>query len=252
MAPLLAPRFRVIAYDARGHGRSAKPSAGYGLRETSNDAAAVIRQTELLGAVVLGHSWGAGVALEAAARHRTLVRGIVMVDGGFGTMRSFMEWKEARVMLAPPALAGMPAAAYLAGARKGLAGKVRWTPEVERIVMSMVFVNRRGEIRPRLSRPAHMRILRNFWEQDTHSLLRSLTIPALVIGARETHTSPGQRAFMAAKRSAAASVRSIGGGVRFEWMEGIHDLPLQRPKELARRVARFVEQCQPKAASKAR
>src|SRR6266545_1920073 len=30
VAPRLAPRFRVVAYDQRGHGLSGKPSSGYG------------------------------------------------------------------------------------------------------------------------------------------------------------------------------------------------------------------------------
>ncbi len=30
VAPHLAPRFRVVAYDQRGHGLSGKPSSGYG------------------------------------------------------------------------------------------------------------------------------------------------------------------------------------------------------------------------------
>jgi hypothetical protein len=37
-------------------------------------------------------------------------------------------------------------------------------------------------------------------------------------------------------------VRAIGEPVRFEWIEGIHDVPLQRPEALARRIARFARE----------
>ena len=35
--------------------------------------------------------------------------------------------------------------------------------------------------------------------------------------------------------------RSIGGVVRFEWIEGIHDVPLQHPGAVADLIHRFVE-----------
>jgi hypothetical protein len=41
-------------------------------------------------------------------------------------------------------------------------------------------------------------------------------------------------------RRARAATRGLP--VTFEWMEGIHDLPLQHPKRLARRIVRFAEQ----------
>jgi hypothetical protein len=44
---------------------------------------------------------------------------------------------------------------------------------------------------------------------------------------------------MQEKERAAREVRAIGGPVRFEWVNGIHDLPIQRPRALAGRIARF-------------
>ncbi len=41
------------------------------------------------------------------------------------------------------------------------------------------------------------------------------------------------------KELAAGTVRAIGGNVRFEWIDGIHDVPLQRPGAVARRLLRF-------------
>jgi hypothetical protein len=40
-----------------------------------------------------------------------------------------------------------------------------------------------------------------------------------------------------------ARVRSLTRGrpVTVEWMDGIHDLPLQHPEALARRIERFAE-----------
>jgi len=43
MLPALARRFRVVTYDARGHGLSAKPTSAYGFDHLRGDALAVIR-----------------------------------------------------------------------------------------------------------------------------------------------------------------------------------------------------------------
>jgi pimeloyl-ACP methyl ester carboxylesterase len=62
MLPRLRRRFRVVTYDARGHGRSRKPARGYGFDAVVADARAVIRATRAQRPVVVGHSWGASVA----------------------------------------------------------------------------------------------------------------------------------------------------------------------------------------------
>ncbi len=61
VAPRLAPRFCVVAYDQCGHGLSGKPSSGYGFDHLIADAAAAIRALRLGKPVVVGHSWGANV-----------------------------------------------------------------------------------------------------------------------------------------------------------------------------------------------
>src|SRR5262245_49316240 len=85
MLPRLTRTFRVVTYDARGHGRSAKPRSGYGFDRVVGDAQAVIRATSLRRPIAVGHSWGANVAIELAARSPRSVAGAVLVDGGLTT-----------------------------------------------------------------------------------------------------------------------------------------------------------------------
>jgi hypothetical protein len=98
-------------------------------------------------------------------------------------------------------------------------------------------VDERGRIRPRLSRANHLRILRALWAQDAVGLLRTVRVPTLVVAARPRR-SDDDGTTLEERRAAARVVRAIGGPVRFEWMDGIHDLPLQRPEALARRIVR--------------
>ena len=239
---LVAPRLGrlgvdPVAYDQRGHGLSAKPSSGYGFERTAADAAAVIRATGLRRPIVVGHSWGANVALELAVRDPRLVSGAILLDGGFSSMRERFDWRTAKAVLSPPAFDGIPVEAFMAGIpeHSGLAR----TPEIDTIVLSLVRVDGRGKVHPRLARSNHLKILHALWAQDTDGLLRRVRVPTLVLAARTRVVAPGQADFARAKAEAARRVRTIGSPVAFEWIEGIHDVPLQHPEAVARRIARF-------------
>jgi pimeloyl-ACP methyl ester carboxylesterase len=239
---LVAPRLvrlglHPVAYDQRGHGRSSKPSSGYGFERTTADAAAVIRATRLRRPLVVGHSWGANVALELAVRHPRLVSGAILLDGGFSSMRDRFDWRTAKRVLSPPAFGGIPVEAFLSGIPEhtGLAR----TPEIETVVLSLVRVDGHGRVHPRLARTNHLKILHALWAQDTDVLLRRVRVPTLVLAARTRDVAPDQADFARAKADAARRVRAIGSPITFEWIEGIHDVPLQRPEAVARRIARF-------------
>lgn len=240
VAPILARRgHRVVALDQRGHGRSAKPSSGYRLERFVADSAAAIRALGLSRPILVGHSFGANVALELAHRRPRSVRGLVLLDGGFLGLRERFDWKTARQVLAPPDLRGTPLSEFLEFVRYELGGAIRITPEVEAVVLSLMRVDRHGNIHPRLSRANHLKILRALWEQDTPGLLRRVRVPTLVLAARSRDPVPDSAGFRQEKERAASRVRAIGGHVRFEWIEGIHDVPLQRPRAVSARIARF-------------
>ncbi len=238
MLPRLTRRFRVITYDARGHGLSAKPSSGYGFDPVVTDARAVIRATNLRRPLIAGHSWGAMVALELAARHPRAVGGAVLVDGGISGLRETMDWATAAQRLAPPHLAGMPVSEFRRMIHTFLGDAVEVTPQIEEIVLAVMRVDRRGRIRPRLSRANHLRILRAIWLQNPDAELARLTVPTLAILAR----GGGDPEWDERKGRAAKRVARSGAPVRISWMEGIHDLPLQHPGTLAGRLERFAEQ----------
>lgn len=77
--PRLATRYRVVAYDARGHGRSGR-AATYELGDLVADALRVLREIAKAPAILVGHSIGGATALVAAAREPSLVRGLVLED----------------------------------------------------------------------------------------------------------------------------------------------------------------------------
>jgi pimeloyl-ACP methyl ester carboxylesterase len=235
MVPGLARDATVATFDARGHGESGKPSSGYGFDHTVADAVAVLRSTRHKRPILVGHSWGAMVALEVAARKPSSVAGVVLIDGGVGTMRDgFASWAEARDALAPPQLAGMPADEFRAMIPGFFGDAVDVTPQVVEIVMSVMRVDAQGRIHPRLNRANHMRILRAIWEQDPGAMHAGLRVPALAILA-----SSGDAEWDARKREGIQALRTAGARTKVAWIEGIHDLPLQHPRELVRRIRAF-------------
>ncbi len=241
MLPRLARRFRVVTYDARGHGRSGKPSSGYGFDAVVADGLAVLKQIGLRRPFVAGHSWGAMVALELAAGHPKEVAGTVLVDGGVATLHRSMDWPTAKQRLAPPHLKGLPLEEFRSMIRTFSADALALTPEVEEIVLSVMRVRRDGTIAPYLCRANHLKILRAIWEQDPVDRYRALSVPTLALVAHQPDVEATDEPFSRAKRAAVAEVRRAAAGrpVTVAWMRGIHDLPLQHPVALARRIERF-------------
>lgn len=78
----LAARYRVIVFDRPGYGYSERPDGS--LSRPPAQAALFLRALERLGireAIVLGHSWGALVAIAMALASPRRVRGIALVSG---------------------------------------------------------------------------------------------------------------------------------------------------------------------------
>ena len=77
--PRLATRYRVIAYDARGHGKSARATS-YAIGEFADDLLRVIETVAGGPAIVIGHSLGGATALVAAAKRPAAVRALVLEE----------------------------------------------------------------------------------------------------------------------------------------------------------------------------
>ena len=100
---LAAPNYRVIAFDRPGFGHSDRPRnvvwTPGAQAELINGA---LRRLDVSHAIVLGHSWGASVAVALALKYPSVVQGLVLASGYYyPTLR--------------PDLVALPAAAPLVG-----------------------------------------------------------------------------------------------------------------------------------------
>src|SRR3972149_2370991 len=66
VAELLAPEYRVLAVDQRGHGDSDKPLTGYVKEEMAADLKEFILALDLKDPIVVGHSLGGASAITCA------------------------------------------------------------------------------------------------------------------------------------------------------------------------------------------
>src|SRR3712207_6033996 len=82
LVPELATRFRVIAYDRRGHSRSTAGPGPGSRREDEDDLAALIEALGVAPVHVVGNSYGSSIALGLAARRPELLRSVAVHEPG--------------------------------------------------------------------------------------------------------------------------------------------------------------------------
>lgn len=77
----LSARHQTIAVDLRGHGNSPGPAADCSIERYGADVAEVMRALSLPPAVLVGHSMGCRVVIEAALQAPARTAGVILVDG---------------------------------------------------------------------------------------------------------------------------------------------------------------------------
>jgi len=79
--------FRVTAYDLRGHGYSDVPRAGYTSADQAGDVVAIMDALEIDRATLVGHSFGAVIAMHTAVLNPGRIDAVVLSDPSFPALR---------------------------------------------------------------------------------------------------------------------------------------------------------------------
>jgi 3-oxoadipate enol-lactonase len=86
---LLSSRYRLIAVDLRGHGRSDVSGPGFSFAGLSDDVFALMQQLGIEGsAVLVGHSMGGMVVQQLAVDHPEAARAVVILDADLNGPRA--------------------------------------------------------------------------------------------------------------------------------------------------------------------
>lgn len=238
VAPRLAERgHEVIALDQRGHGESAKPESGYDFATILADDMAVVHTLGLQHPLIVGHSWGAMVALEYAAAQPDL-SAVILVDGALHQFSHRSGWSLEQALrdLAPPRYAGVTRATFLSFYEHSPLAQ-RWTPEIEASVLHLVEQYPDGTIAPRLTFENHLRIIEAMWQQPTLDLYPRVTCPIHIVLAEREPVDEVSRQHALLRQQGIEQVLALQPTARVVRMpDTIHDIPLQRPDALAEEI----------------
>lgn len=244
VAPRLAAEgYEVVALDQRGHGESAKPAAGYTFADIVADDLAVIRALDLRNPILAGHSWGAMAALEYAALPTSDLSALVLIDGALQqfTRRPGWSLEKALVELAPPRYAGVSRTTFLSFFDNSPLARC-WTPEIEASVLHIVEQYPDGTVAPRLSFENHLQIIEAMWHQPTLELYTRVRCPLQVIVAEREPLDAASRLRAEMREQGLAQIRAYQSEACIVRMpDTVHDIPLQRPEQLAKEVLAFLK-----------
>ena len=245
VAPILAESFSVVAVDQRGHGDSGKPEQGYGFASVSGDVAALLAGRGIERPVVVGHSWGADVALELAVAKPEMLQGIVFVDGGtIDASARYATLDDALAQMAPPDFRGTTREQFLERVRSG----GQWATLIDQrgqgaedIIMGNFETLDDGTIRAKLSRENHLRIIEALWEHHPRELYPKVACPVLMLPARQRENPDAYERTLARSESIAAAERLLPRS-KTVWLEdSIHDVPVQRPELVADIIRKHIQ-----------
>ncbi len=98
LARALEGEYDVVMPDARGHGESSAPDAGYRYEDHAKDAAGLIGALRLPPPVLIGHSMGGLVAAVVAGGNQDLLRGLILEDPTFLSPEAQREVRDSDVV----------------------------------------------------------------------------------------------------------------------------------------------------------
>jgi proline iminopeptidase len=194
-----AGAFRLIYYDQRGRGKSAEGVRASDVTMASevDDLDKVRQHFQLASAAILGHSWGAVLALEYALRHPDRVSHLILMNpapasaADVSILRRFYLQKVGSDMARQVAI--VKSAAYLEGDPEAVSARYRihFRPALARHedyeklmeTMKAAFVNQ-GKVGIVKARAVEDRLMQDTWERTGYDLmpkLAALRMPSLVI-----------------------------------------------------------------------
>ncbi len=190
----LAPRFRVIAPDLRGRGRSDAPPQGYRMADHAADVLGLLDTLGLQRVVLGGHSFGAYLAIYLAATAPDRVDRVVLLDAAMRMnpqVRELIKPSLDRLSVTYPS-----ATAYLDEMRRAPHVDHAWDWALEGYFRAEIVEGPDGSARSATSASAIAQALEGVVSEPWPALVPSVTQPAVVVNAPGAYGPPGTPALV--------------------------------------------------------
>ncbi len=222
---------RLVALDL-----TPKDPAQAAMPELLADIAVAISALGLDKPVVVGHSWGAGLALEFVVAHPDVVSGFVFVDGPIHGVARIFTWEEVAALMQPPFRQYASAADAIAES-KGYLGAA-WGEDLEPYVEAGLEHDGDGLVST-LTSPVRLRILRDLYDSDPEQLWPRVQVPAAALIARKSDARISRSTELGLAR-----IGEVAPAVVVKRFETPHDIPLYAPLEVAQEIELIAERAE--------
>lgn len=239
MLPLLSEHYKVLAIDYVGAGDSDKPPSGFGytIEEQADIIAGMVDQLQLVKPYLVGVSYGGGIALNMGARYKEKVSDIVCIEGNGGMKHDKVPYRPMEAFLKWPLIGHVTIGVI----RSGLVDKL-----VAKLVM--------GNAWPSMSEGEKKEIIeiisqnnktasRISWYQISRTLETSRDF------AEDTKTIQVPILYLHGENSGYRKMAEVNIDFFKSYLpkteiitvkDGIHDLELQKPEEVAALILNFL------------
>ena len=239
VSPHLRNHYRIISPDQRGHGQTTQAPDGYDWGTLTQDVVGLMDQLDIPKAAVFGHSWGATVALNVAARAQDRVTALGLIDGGTSRVSGVKEnWEDVKARSRPR---------NISGTREEFLDRLRnqlsfcWSDQVERIVQTMVYEDDDGAMQDILRPENHIQVMHAMWDEPASEAYPNVLCPTVIIPAGPAPQSAGSERALVKQERVADAEQSIKDS-RVRWIpETVHDIGYHKPEELAQVIREFLD-----------
>jgi pimeloyl-ACP methyl ester carboxylesterase len=228
------PNRRLVALDQRGHGLTGQPPrapafpGGYAMEQLLDDVAFAISELGLRKPIVVGHSWGATVALEFVGTRPAAASGLVFIDGPVQSAANLFSWEEAQTLMQPPLPRFASFEEALSESRHDFEGT--WGEDLEAFVKARVMPDGDALVLT-LTAPVRLELLRGLYESQPDVLWPRVEVPAVALLAKR-----GPARISKSKELGAERLATLAPKVEVRWFDSPHDVPLFMPAEVARGI----------------
>lgn len=213
--------YRVVVFDARGHGQSSRPPGPYSIKLFAADTAKLITELNLAPVHVVGLSLGGMIALQLAVDYPHLLKNMVIVNiGPEVRLKSLKQWLTAIRRFLIVRFFGMR--------KMGEVLARELFPQAEQASLRKIFVERWAKNDKR----AYLHTMRAIVGWSVADRITRIEVPTLVIASDHDYTPvPVKKAFVARMPRAELAVIQ----------DAHHAAPVERPETFNAVLAAFLE-----------